>query len=127
MNQEIRRVAGLSGSSDEVAVLEGQTSEDFLTGLYSSFTYLLNPINLTSRYLVLKKKHSKTGEESRYQGTLLGKPAEDRPIPIEGGLVQSIQAWEASWQEKNQAQKTPPIHDASSTAMSSASSPLSDI
>jgi len=42
----------------------------------------------------LKKKHSKTGEESRFQGTVLGKPAEDREIKIEGGPVESIEAWQ---------------------------------
>jgi len=41
----------------------------------------------------LKKKHSKTGEESRFQGTVLGKPAEDRPIKIEGGSAESVDAW----------------------------------
>lgn len=40
----------------------------------------------------LKKKHSKTGEESRFQGTILGKSAEERPIVIEGG-AESIKAW----------------------------------
>jgi transcription initiation factor TFIID subunit 3 len=42
--------------------------------------------------LALKKKHSKTGEESRYQGTVLGKSAEEHPIVIEGG-VESIKDW----------------------------------
>ncbi|KAI9847408.1 MAG: hypothetical protein M1837_002597 [Sclerophora amabilis] len=41
----------------------------------------------------LKKKHSKTGEESRFQGTVLGKSAEDRPVKIEGGPVGSIEEW----------------------------------
>lgn len=44
VNQEIRRVAGLSRSSDEVAALEGQTSEDFLTGLYSFSTHRIPSI-----------------------------------------------------------------------------------
>lgn len=42
----------------------------------------------------LKKKHSKTGNEARYQGTVLGKPANDRPLRIEGGPVDSIHAWD---------------------------------
>ncbi len=45
--------------------------------------------------VALKKKHSKTGEESRYQGTVLGIQAEDKVVRIEGGHVESIQAWEA--------------------------------
>ena len=43
----------------------------------------------------LKKKHSKTGEESRYQGTVLGIKAENKAVKIEGGHAESIQAWEA--------------------------------
>ncbi len=39
------------------------------------------------------KKHSKTGEETRYQGTLLGKPAEPRVIIVEGGEVTSLKEW----------------------------------
>ena len=39
------------------------------------------------------KKHSKTGVESRFQGTVLGHPADPRPVKIEGGAVDSIQDW----------------------------------
>ena len=39
------------------------------------------------------KKHSKTGVESRFQGTVLGHPADPKPIKIEGGSVDSIQDW----------------------------------
>lgn len=39
------------------------------------------------------KKHSKTGVESRFQGTVLGYPADPRPVKIEGGSVDSIQEW----------------------------------
>jgi transcription initiation factor TFIID subunit 3 len=45
--------------------------------------------------IALKKKHSKTGEESRYQGTVLGIKAENKAVKIEGGHAESIQAWEA--------------------------------
>jgi transcription initiation factor TFIID subunit 3 len=45
-------------------------------------------------WAVLKKKHSKTGEEARFQGTVLGKPTEGREVLIEGGDFDSIQAWE---------------------------------
>jgi transcription initiation factor TFIID subunit 3 len=41
----------------------------------------------------LKKKYSKTGEETRYQGTLLGKPAEPRVVAVEGGDVTSVKEW----------------------------------
>lgn len=42
------------------------------------------------------KKHSKTGVESRFQGTVLGVPAEPKAIKIEGGGADgadSIQEW----------------------------------
>ncbi|KAF2836257.1 hypothetical protein M501DRAFT_1019059 [Patellaria atrata CBS 101060] len=66
-NREIMRIAGLVGEG------EGPT-EDYLT--------------------MLKKKHSKTGEESRYQGTVLGKPADDKLVHIEGDQnAKSIHEW----------------------------------
>lgn len=39
------------------------------------------------------KKHSKTGVESRFQGTVLGVPAEAKAIKIEGGAADSIEEW----------------------------------
>jgi len=39
------------------------------------------------------KKHSKTGVESRFQGTVLGVPAEPKTIKIEGGGAESIEEW----------------------------------
>jgi len=42
----------------------------------------------------MKKKHNKTGEDSRYQGTLLGKEADQQTITIVGGPVASIHEWD---------------------------------
>lgn len=64
VNREIRRVA-LEGADT--------TKEDYLT--------------------VLKKKHSTTDEDSRYTGTILGKPAEPRAIKVEGGDITSMKEW----------------------------------
>ena len=72
--------------------------------------------------IALKKKHSKTGEESRYQGTVLGIPAEDKSIIIEGGPSESIQAWGAKIRENGQISKPTPI-----PVTSSSSSPLSEM
>ncbi|KAG9554290.1 hypothetical protein KCU79_g11520, partial [Aureobasidium melanogenum] len=69
-NREIRRIAGVLPEPGPGGTVNG---EDYLT--------------------VLKKKHSKTGEESRFQGTVLGKPAEDRPLKIEGGPVETLTEW----------------------------------
>jgi transcription initiation factor TFIID subunit 3 len=46
------------------------------------------------------KKHSKTGVDSRYQATILGKPADVKPIKIEGGPVESIEEWCEKTREK---------------------------
>ncbi|QDS68443.1 hypothetical protein FKW77_010810 [Venturia effusa] len=46
-------------------------------------------------FTAMKQKHSKTGEMSRFQGTVLGKEPEARQIKIEGppGLPESIGQW----------------------------------
>ncbi|OKL58703.1 hypothetical protein UA08_06020 [Talaromyces atroroseus] len=72
-NREIRRIAGYIPSEGDVVDADLLEKEDYLT--------------------VLKKKHSKTGEESRYAGTVLGKDAEEHPIVIEGGAASSIGEW----------------------------------
>jgi transcription initiation factor TFIID subunit 3 len=49
------------------------------------------------------KKHSKTGVESRFQGTVLGVPAEPRTVKIEGAgadLPDSIEEWCRRTREK---------------------------
>ena len=84
---EIRRVAGLmpdttsSSALPAVGVGGGLVhADDFLT--------------------VLKKKHSKTGDDSRLVGTALGRPAEDKPLIIEGGPVQSLRDWRPRLEER---------------------------
>ena len=46
------------------------------------------------------KKHSKTGVESRFQGTVLGVPAEPKTIKIEGGGAESIEEWNRRTRER---------------------------
>lgn len=72
-NREIRRVAGFIPSEGDVIDETSASKEDFLTAL--------------------KKKHSKTSEESRYAGTVLGKDPEPHEIIIEGGTATSVQEW----------------------------------
>jgi len=48
---------------------------------------------------VLKKKHSKTGEESRFQGSLLGKEPENHRIVIDGG-PKTIRDWQLMVKEQ---------------------------
>lgn len=73
MNREIRKIAGVLPDDGQVVELEESAiKEDYLT--------------------VLKKKHSKTGDETRFAGTVLGKEADGRPVVIDGG-PKSIQEW----------------------------------
>lgn len=71
-SREIGRIAGFIPSEGDMIQPGDREKEDFLAAL--------------------KKKHSKTGEESRYAGTVLGKSAEEHPVVIEGG-VPSLHEW----------------------------------
>jgi transcription initiation factor TFIID subunit 3 len=82
VNREIRRIAGYIPSEGDVVDADLLEKEDYLT--------------------VLKKKHSKTGEESRYAGTVLGKDAEEHPITIEGGAASSIGEWASQVKTREQ-------------------------
>ena len=44
---------------------------------------------------MLKKKHAKHDTESRYQGTELGRDADESLVTIVGGPVSSLSAWNA--------------------------------
>ncbi|KAL5456640.1 hypothetical protein PMIN06_003818 [Paraphaeosphaeria minitans] len=79
-NEEIMRIAGTLKQKDSPTTAltaqeerDTQEMEDYLT--------------------TLMKKHSKTGVDARYQGTLVGKPAELRSVKIEGGAEESIEEW----------------------------------
>ncbi|PGH08473.1 hypothetical protein AJ80_07872 [Polytolypa hystricis UAMH7299] len=98
-NKEIRRVAGFIAGEGEVMDEDSLEKEDYLNSL--------------------KKKHSKTGEESRYQGTVLGKSAEQHQIIIEGG-PESIKDWGMQIRSRETSAETV------SSAMSSVPSDLSE-
>ncbi|EPS31410.1 hypothetical protein POX_h09697 [Penicillium oxalicum] len=100
-HREIRRIAGFVPSEGDMVDPDAIEKEDFLTSL--------------------KKKHSKTGEESRYAGTVLGKNGEEHPIVLEGGLP-SIREWSA--QVRAKAPTSPVVSETS--GVSSAPSHLSD-
>lgn len=59
--------------------------------------------------VALKKKHSKTGEESRYQGSILGKDADGQNVVVVGGQAGSIQEWSAQVRSRaaGTVQRTP--------------------
>jgi transcription initiation factor TFIID subunit 3 len=90
-NREIRRITGMGTDTINETGEQETITEDYVT--------------------TLKKKHSKTGEESRYQGTVLGKMADDRSIKIEGGPVESIQDWASRLQQKSkESMATKPLN-----------------
>lgn len=115
VNTEIRRVCGFIAGEGEVVDEDSLEKEDYLSGmLHSKLLCALFPKNLGLTFsisIALKKKHSKTGEESRFQGTVLGKDAKERPIVIEGG-AESITAWRM--QVKSREQSSEPASSISS-------------
>lgn len=107
-HREIRRIAGMTENEAPVPGLDSPAEkEDFLTAL--------------------KKKHNKTGESSRFQGTVLGTYAEEKPVRIEGGPSASLQEWAAQLGTQH-LEKDPSISRQPTSALTSTySSPLTDI
>ncbi|GJN83652.1 bromodomain associated domain-containingprotein [Purpureocillium lilacinum] len=61
----------------------------------------------------LKMKHSKTGEDSKWNGTLIGKPLDTvAEIQVEGGPITSIDDWVM---QRSRAYFTPPHDDDAET------------
>jgi transcription initiation factor TFIID subunit 3 len=81
--REITRVAGLLPEEDALDEGERTKPQDYLA--------------------TLKKKHSKTGEGSRYTGTVLGKEGEMRSVKIDGstGMPESIGEWQERVRERS--------------------------
>ncbi|KAF2468167.1 uncharacterized protein BDR25DRAFT_265839 [Lindgomyces ingoldianus] len=94
-NMEIHRIAGTAKPQNmtETEALDAMEMEDYLN--------------------TLMKKHSKTGVESRFQGTALGSASEAKHVRIEGGPVDSIQDWCRRTREKaaKMAESAPKNHD----------------
>lgn len=105
-NSEIRRVA-LEGSDG--------AKEDYLTGL----SLLRQTATLLTISPVLKKKHSANDEETRYVGTVLGKPAEPRIIKVEGGEITSLREWAERLRNPAPPGSTMPSSRRQSSALSS--------
>ncbi|KAL7820109.1 hypothetical protein V8C26DRAFT_394407 [Trichoderma gracile] len=47
----------------------------------------------TDYLAALKKKHSKTGDDAKWQGTIFGKSTDGNEILVEGGPITSISEW----------------------------------
>lgn len=110
-NKEIMRVAGtlMSVAANPIEQLDQLEMEDYLNSMYF-LREQKNP-ELTP-FPALMKKHSKTGVESRYQGTVLGVPSEPKTVKIEGGGAESIEEWCRRTREKA-AKAAESKHDAS--------------
>lgn len=101
IHREIRRVGGLDGGEENnIAdlVADMAENEDYVTAI--------------------KKKHSKTAEESRYQGTMLGKDSDLQPVAIAGGTVDSLSQWNARRLRAADAERTTSASSAISSALS---------
>ncbi|GAO16137.1 hypothetical protein UVI_02040320 [Ustilaginoidea virens] len=86
------------GESDATDYLNG-TSIPPATRTCPSWTWIVLPLRTTTNQAwvtktALKKKHSKTGEDTKYSGTVVGKPLDSVvEIQVEGGPVTSISEW----------------------------------
>jgi len=97
-NKEIRRIAGtLKPIATSQVDLDQLEMEDYLN---SMFCITKQGIKALTARPALMKKHSKTGVESRFQGTVLGVPAEPKTVKIEGGGAESIEEWNRRTREK---------------------------
>ncbi|KAF2161785.1 hypothetical protein M409DRAFT_27842 [Zasmidium cellare ATCC 36951] len=86
--REMKRVAGMTPDASAVggipAVGVGGSvvhADDFLT--------------------TLKKKQGKAGDDSRLQGTVLGRTADDKELVVEGGPAQHIRDWKPKLEERS--------------------------
>lgn len=77
---------------------EGVT--DYLTGMWwplptQNVLVLLEQQTDVVMFIALKKRHSKTADDAKYMGTLLGDKWDDQGlVPVEGGgALDSIEAW----------------------------------
>jgi transcription initiation factor TFIID subunit 3 len=85
---------------------------------------LASDTKLTSR-IALKMKHSKTDDDTKYMGTLLGKMIEHGDVVVEGGEYPSISMWEEHL--KKMAEKSPEVAERAREESEAPSSGLSSL
>lgn len=73
------------------------------------------------------KKHSKAGEDSKYNGTALGKSNSHGEIAVEGNEVQSIRMWQERLSRERQKPPLSPPPESPALSSRPASSGLSSI
>lgn len=105
-NREIRRIAGMDGSSTTSAAL-AQTGTELAKGAGTAEAELGVEEKPQDFLTLLKRKHAKTGdgEEARYAGTVLGRDREEGEVRIEGWEVQSLNDWGRMLRERNEGAK----------------------
>lgn len=105
-NREIRRIAGMDGTSSSSATL-ANTVTDLVKGAAAAEAELGVEETPQDFLTLLKRKHAKTkdGEEARYSGTVLGRDREEGEVRIEGWEVQSLNDWGRMLRERNEGAK----------------------
>lgn len=58
-------------------------------------------------------------DDTRYHGTVLGQPAENRPVVIEGGPVSSVKAWHDMLKKQKPSPTTPNTSRRASSTLTS--------
>lgn len=103
--EDVGALAGRDSSSDDTRGVDEFV--DWVTGPRNKEIkrVALDGEDETNYLEMLKKKHSKSGEDSKYSSTVLGRGTEDGDILVEGGDCVSI----ASWQAKRTAARQMPL------------------
>ena len=127
---EIRRVAGLVPDGGGVmngnvvaAAAGGATTSAMTTGAGGTGAAVAmagGAVQGMDFLTALKRKHGKVGDETRWQGTVLGSQAADRSVLLEGGPVQHIRDWRPRKDLKVEAVRADEV--VSDTAVEEASS-----
>ncbi|KAJ2905361.1 hypothetical protein MKZ38_005660 [Zalerion maritima] len=117
-----RPLPSLENGQDDSQDLDLSGFDDLLTWLndpkYSEIRRIASDgeDDFTDYLSALKKRHSKTNEEARYQGTLLGKPNNHGDVVVEGWEFPTLQAWISTKLEPAQCDSRPPSSGLSSLA-----------
>ncbi|KAI9829907.1 MAG: hypothetical protein M1826_005329 [Phylliscum demangeonii] len=101
-NREIRRVAGLLGLGAGSMVGRVGPAKEQDANAAALLAAGLGAAKADDYLTALKKKHSNRGYETRFQGTVLGAPLEDKgTVKIEGAPSDSIRAWSQRMAEEH--------------------------
>lgn len=77
----------------------------------SALASFLLQIYLANSCIALIKKHSKGADDTKFLGTLLGRPIEQGEVAIEGGGPTSIREWEEIRKKAAERPTPPPLEN----------------